>query len=359
MFHVFFVLDGFDLAGVGRYAVQLNIGVAIFFLISGFLLYRPFARARHAGEELPSLRAYATRRLFRIVPAYWVATALIALWVGYPIVFDRPHVHFTFLHVYDERDLGEGIGYMWTLAIEITFYALLPVWAWLVRRLPSRSERQFVITEALPLAGMAAIGLWWNATQVESFAGRVVFSPEAATLPRYRDHFALGMALAVASVVLAGRERQPRVVAIVERRSWLPWVLAAGAFVLMCNLGSAPNSADAETARHELRGLVALGLLLPAVFGDESGGAVRRLLAAPVLVAVGVASYSLYLWHPAIAFEVVDAGLDDHGWALAAAAIVAGSLLAAALSYAVVERPALRLGRRLAGASVSERVPSG
>jgi peptidoglycan/LPS O-acetylase OafA/YrhL len=355
-FHVFFVLDGFDLGGVGRYAVQLNIGVAIFFLISGFLLYRPFARARHAGEEPPSLRAYATRRLFRIVPAYWVATAVIALWVGYPIVFDRPHVHFTFLHVYGSRDLGQGIGYMWTLAIEMTFYALLPAWAWLVRRLPAGSDRRFVLTEALPLAGMAAIGLWWNLTQIESEGGRVLFSPEVATLPRYLDHFALGMGLAVASVVLAGRERRPRAVGVVERRSWLPWLLAGGAFVLLCNLGAEPNSAGAEPARHELRGLVALGILLPAVFGDECGGIVRRLLAAPALLWVGLVSYSLYLWHPAVAFEVAETGLDERtGWVLPAIAIVAGSVLVAALSYAVVERPALRLGRRLAGASVSRR----
>ena len=62
-FHIAFVYEGFDNQSWGRYATQLNIGVTVFFLISGFLLYRPFVRARYAGEPLPDLRAYATRRL--------------------------------------------------------------------------------------------------------------------------------------------------------------------------------------------------------------------------------------------------------------------------------------------------------
>lgn len=350
LFHVFFVLDGFDLAWVGRYAVQLNIGVAIFFLISGFLLYRPFVRARHAGEPLPSLRAYATRRLFRIVPAYWVAVAAIALWLGFSIVFERPLLHFTFLHVYTHRDLGGGIGYLWTLAIEMTFYVLLPLWAIAVRRLPGR---RFALSEALPLAGLAALGVWWNLTQIEESGGRVPFTPDVATLPRYLDHFALGMGLAVASVVLAEGSRS-RAIELVERRSWLPWLAAAAGFALLCNLGAAPNTADAEPFRHVLRGLVALCLLLPAVFGGECGGAVRRLLATPALVWVGVVSYSLYLWHPALATKVIETGLDEStGWVLPVLAIVGGSIAVAAVSYYAVERPALRVGRHIAGTSVA------
>ena len=348
LFHIAFVLEGFTDPNWGRYATQLNIGVTIFFLISGFLLYRPFARARYAGEPLPNIRSYATRRLFRIVPAYWVALVVIALWVDLPIVFEHPWFHFSFTHVYNQRDLLTGVGHTWTLAVEMTFYIFLPLWALLLRRLPRGSDRQFVLSEALPLVAIFLVGLTWNLTMVERVNGLVLFSPEVAMLPRFLDHFALGMGLAVASVVLAGRERPPRAVRLVEERSWIPWALAAAGFVVLANLGSNYISAGVEPVRHELRGLIAVCLLLPAVFGEASGGAVRRVLAWPPLLWCGLVSYSLYLWHPAIAQKIVYTDLDENiGWVVPAVLTVIASLAVAAVSFYVIERPALRLGRRL------------
>jgi peptidoglycan/LPS O-acetylase OafA/YrhL len=348
-FHIAFVLEGFTDDTWGRYATQLNIGVTIFFLISGFLLYRPFVRARYAREPLPGIRAYATRRLFRIVPAYWVALVGIALWIDLESVFDRPWLHFTFLHIYNQTDLLTGVGHTWTLAVEMTFYLFLPVWAILMRSVPrGGDDRQFVLREALPLAAIFAVGLLWNLTQVKHVNGLVLFSPEVATLPRFLDHFALGMGLAVASVVLAGRERRPLAVRVVERYPWLPWALALVGFVVLSNLGSSYISAGIEPVRHELRGLIALCVLLPAVFGEASGGAVRRLLAWPPLVWVGLVSYSLYLWHPAIAQKIVYTDLDESiGWVVPAVLAAVASLAVAAIGFYLVERPALRLGRRL------------
>src|SRR3954447_19054048 len=62
-----------------RFGVHLDVAVPIFFAVSGFLLYRPFLSATLAGRPL-SVRAYAWRRVVRIVPAYWVALAVIVLW---------------------------------------------------------------------------------------------------------------------------------------------------------------------------------------------------------------------------------------------------------------------------------------
>lgn len=76
-----FVLDAFDDGLAGHYLAQLNLGVSIFFVISGFLLYRPFGAARLAGERSPPLLPYAIRRVARIVPAYWVALTIVALWL--------------------------------------------------------------------------------------------------------------------------------------------------------------------------------------------------------------------------------------------------------------------------------------
>ena len=63
-----------------QFVSHLDVGVQIFFVISGFLLYRPFARARLEGADRPATGPYAWRRFLRIVPAYWVALTVIA-WV--------------------------------------------------------------------------------------------------------------------------------------------------------------------------------------------------------------------------------------------------------------------------------------
>jgi peptidoglycan/LPS O-acetylase OafA/YrhL len=355
-------LGGLTRPTVGRYLTQLNIGVPIFFLVSGFLLYRPFVSARLHRTRFPAVGAYAIRRVLRIGPAYWVALPLVALWIGLPAVFDHPLTYFGFAQVYDRQDMFGGYGVAWTLCVEASFYALLPLWALAMRRLPSRSTRQFAISEALPLVAIFALGVAWNLTQGASSHGLVLFTPEIATLPAFLDHFALGMALAVASVTLAERDRPPAPVRLIHRAPWLPWALAAVGWVVLCNVGSALGVAHGqakalatalpagEPVRHELRGLVALGVLLPAVFGDREGGFVRRILGDRRLQWVGLISYSLYLWHPAIVVKLARGGLADTLGGVAFAFVaIAACVTVAAVSFYVVERPALRLSRRLAG----------
>src|SRR4051794_10645880 len=82
LFHIAFVLHLLGGRTLSPWLAQLNVGVPIFFLISGFLLYRPFAQTRFSGDPSPAVGPYAIRRLFRIVPAYWVALTIVAVWLG-------------------------------------------------------------------------------------------------------------------------------------------------------------------------------------------------------------------------------------------------------------------------------------
>ena len=126
----------------------MNVGVAVFFLLSGFLLYRPFAQARFEGRRRPATLLYAQRRALRIVPAYWVALVCVVLLVGRsgesatasPVFTPEGIItYFGFLQIYDSNTLLGGISAAWTLCVEVTFYALLPLWALLIARIPSRS----------------------------------------------------------------------------------------------------------------------------------------------------------------------------------------------------------------------------
>ena len=96
------------------YLAQPIAGVTVFFVISGFLLYRPFVRrAARRGEPAPDTRAYAWRRFLRIVPAYWLALTVIAIWLSLDTVFDPAWhipVFYGFAQIYVHPLELDGLG---------------------------------------------------------------------------------------------------------------------------------------------------------------------------------------------------------------------------------------------------------
>jgi peptidoglycan/LPS O-acetylase OafA/YrhL len=347
------------------YLQELTAGVAVFFLISGFLLYRPFARARYSEQEAPELLPYAARRALRIFPAYWAALLGAVILVGATgeavtatrvFTVHGVFAYFPLLQVYDSSTLLGGISAAWTLSVELSFYALLPLWALLLRRVPFRSAGGFVRTELIGLGVLFAIGLAWTGVAASqgppptaALVDVTLVKPWLYVLPAYLDQFALGMGLAVLSVALAERAKEPAFVRTLDRAPWLSWLAAGLAFVLLGNVVDwIPGHTGEVIAVHELQGLFALGLLLPAVFGNPKRGAVRRALGSRVLLWTGLVSYGIYLWHVAIMRNLADAGLlDSLGNAAFTIVALTLTLLAAAASFYWLERPALRLGRRL------------
>ncbi len=80
VYHVGLVSGLNEGGGGAHYAFQrLNVGVTLFFVISGFLLYRPYVNARLRGTPRPTARQFFRRRLLRIVPAYWAALAILVV----------------------------------------------------------------------------------------------------------------------------------------------------------------------------------------------------------------------------------------------------------------------------------------
>jgi peptidoglycan/LPS O-acetylase OafA/YrhL len=316
-------------------------GVAIFFLISGFLLYRPFLTARRTGRPL-GVRSFARRRVLRIVPGYWVAlTVLVVAGLVSGVTADNWWIFYGFSQIYSFNTLGRGIGVAWTLCIEVTFYAALPIFAVVAARLsPGRLS---IRGDVVLLVSLAIASLAFRA-HFSSFADIATVS----TLPGTFLWFALGMALAIASVIDEGGSERSWLAALVTVRPTLSWVVAAVASALLYYLFRDTNAVATQIVEHALYGLVALLILLPGVFGEMAGGMPRRLLRVSALAWIGLISYGFYLYHPVAIAQIDKLAAHQHLPAYPVVLALAGLITTAcaAASYYIVERPLMRLGRQ-------------
>jgi peptidoglycan/LPS O-acetylase OafA/YrhL len=340
----------------GPYTARLDIGVAVFFLISGFLLYRPFVAAHLSERPGPAVSPYLKRRFLRIVPAYWVAlffAAFVLHTVSRPVHGVGIFIYFGFLQIYFRNYALHGISAAWTLCVEMSFYLFLPLYAWGVARWARRRPvRTRLRCEFLALAGLVVVSVVWKAILFAHPSGQQTGA--ATWLPAQLDQFAAGMALAVASVWWAEHRNEP---AVLSRR-WLPvvsWLLALGAFWAVSTQAGLPlvpiwkASIGQAFARQGLYVAFALFLLIPAVFGPQDQSVVRRLLRSRPFVVVGVLSYGIYLWHETFITEVLrwmHRPLFTTSFLTLTLAAGALALVTALISYLVVEQPFQRLGRR-------------
>jgi peptidoglycan/LPS O-acetylase OafA/YrhL len=355
---------------MGQYAARLDAGVAVFFVISGCLLYRPFARARLTGAQAPGTGPYAWRRFLRIVPAYWVALTLITVLFGTSgDVFGWPGIaqYYGVAQAYSQDSFGGGLTQAWSLTVEVAFYAFLPLWALAMRWVLGRRGFR---AEAIALALLFAAGIVYKLAVLGSGdPDKVAITPKLVALPAYFDHFALGMMLAVLSLWVEQHRRLPRALGWIDRFPSFSWIAALVAFWLVSTrIGLhgrflEPFSNENYMERHLLYGVIGVALVAPAVVGDQTRGGVRRFLALRPLLWLGLISYGIFLWNLALLDRLHHWGFSGNYlfWCLAGVAITAP---VAAASYYIVERPALSLKRlfrdpqpRMRGEAIEEPAP--
>jgi peptidoglycan/LPS O-acetylase OafA/YrhL len=331
-----------------------NRGLICFFVLSGFLLYRPFARAALTGERAVELRGYTLRRAARIAPAYYVAligALLMYALAGYhssPASVGQWPLFAVFGQNYSLHTVMHLDPPAWTLCIEAAFYVALPVIGWLVWRLgPRRPGRQVAV-----LVSLIGVTVVWNTI---AFNDRW---DERATksLPAWLGEFALGML--VAHWVVARERRTPSRARM--RASTTGFLALAGvAVVLACGHWDQTRWLQGDVRRTVALYLAfAAGFALLVAAAAAGRGPVVRALSWRPLALLGLISYGVYLWHlPLIlALKQVHALPTPLGPRLAVVFTLACAC--GALSWRLIERPAIGWAKRRAGRRSARRAPA-
>ncbi len=317
------------------------VGVDLFFFISGFCLFYPYARTLVDGNPRPSLATFAYRRCLKILPSYYLSLALVsalglAHFVSPADALRQLAAHATFVHIFNDDTFGGLNGVLWSLAIEVQFYVVFPLVCWCALRRPA-------LTCALLLVAAAAYRV--------VVASHADAAHQLEQLPGTIDLFAAGIFCAYAYRALA--VRAPKLVA--RRAAWTAVALGGAA----ASVWTFQSAFDARVltgwpGMWEVWGRSAMSLSFFIVtLGSLFAAPVwQRALANPALVFLSMISYNLYLWHQVVVRALRDAhvppwsGTDEHAdplWGLAYTAVSFTStiVIAWALTRAV-EQPVLR-----------------
>ncbi len=338
---------------VGGQALPLNfiaeagyLGVDLFFFVSGFCLYYPYAKTRASGER-PSTRRFFMRRAMKIVPSYLLALGAFAL--VYRSTFASPldaawqlGTHVTFLHPLWPDTFGAISGPLWTIGIEVEFYLLFPL-----------VVRAFMRAPVATYFGLAFLAEGYRAAI--AFAGLSTSFWCINQLPAVIDLFAAGMLAAHAFVALRSRAEgvDPSRATIIAICAGLFGIVGLGlASVAGANDPGAAH--DWINAHRIVIGPLCFTFALAACFAFAP---LRAFVAAPFLVYFSTISYNLYLWHLEIIVWFHNAGISAGRLYALAVPVAVG--VATLVTYGL-EKPLLALdveafaGRiaRAAGSSI-------
>ena len=329
------------------WSARLDVGVAVFFVLSGFLLYRPWVHARATATPRPAAGRYLWRRAMRILPAYWV-TVVVCLAV-LPSNTNASGAdwarHLTLTQIYEPNKLRGGLGQTWSLATEVAFYVLLPLLALALAGRNRRAGRPLLV-----LTGAAVVTAGWI-----TLMGLGLLSTGLQTmwLPSYGLWFGAGMALATIHVALRN-DHAPRW-RFLDDLGAAP-VACWGAALAVLAIATTPIAGPRDLAEPTatefgtkmlLYAVIAVLLMLPIAFGPQTRS--KTVFSSGTARWLGTVSYGLFLWHP-FALEWISIIGDVPAFTgdpvRTYLLTVSFGLVLAAISYYVVERPFQRLSHR-------------
>jgi peptidoglycan/LPS O-acetylase OafA/YrhL len=358
-----------------------DVGVAVFFTLSGLVCYRPWAAAVLSGQPAPATLAYLRRRALRILPAYWVLVIAALLLVNpgpvrgagtwarylsltqiYPAGPWRPAAAVT------------GLGQTWSLPVQAAYYLALPLLAAALTWFGRRGGPDVRARALRLLTGVALLGAL--PCVCAALASQPAPPPwNGLALPLAMSWFAAGMALAVIGQWARQEPAGPvrAACAAVTESALACWLIAALAFAVACTPVTGPETTPAGSlgtaeTKNLLYAVIAVTLIAPAAFQPRPFSAAGVLLGNRLARWLGKITYGVFLWQYMVIYVVsrllpgeVGVRAAPAGLPLAAAVLLAvcvASWLVAACSYYLVQRPARSLDR-IVRPSAGRQAPHG
>jgi peptidoglycan/LPS O-acetylase OafA/YrhL len=314
----------------GRLFGRFDLAVAVFFALSGFLLWRGHAAAARDLGSRPATGHYLRSRVVRIMPAYLVAVVVIL-----NLLPDADHAsltvwlaNLTLTQIYVPLTLTGGLTQMWSLSVEVTFYLALPILALLARRIP-------VGARVPAIAALGALSWAWGWVPLNGAPG---INP-LNWPPAFFSWFAAGMLLAewaYSPIGLAHRLARRRVsMAVIAVLAYL-----VAASPLAGPEGLVPGTATQFAVKTATGSLVAFALVAPLVL--DRPDTTHRVLGSTPMVTLGRWSYGLFIWHLAalaMVFPVIGTFPFTGRMPTVLALTLVFGFAIAAVSYALVESP--------------------
>lgn len=345
--------------GAGRYVYEgtpahtffhgLEAGVSWFFVLSGFLIFLPFAYSAVSQGSPRSARRFLVRRALRILPLYYVA--ILSVWslrfTGRGEEWVDLLRHLTFTHIFSREHIFWTIGPAWSLAVEVIFYLFVAVFGPLAylacRPIDTAHGRAALLAVVVAALGAGSIAYKWWARYVAEIPEDnwpVYFGPLAKL-----DTLCFGMLLAVLIAYLSARRSR---FGFGLAPSSLLFVF--GVTLLVADFLLRDDSEALDFYFHTLSGAAFALVLAATVLAGGSGerwGGLLGLLRKPALGFIGVISYSVYMWHEPLLVELgkLDFFIDRTPGAFPqnAVVLVILSIVVGTLSYRLIERPAMGL----------------
>ncbi len=265
-------------------------------LLSGFLLFLPYARHKAEGERLPSIRSFYIKRVMRIVPSYYFCIFIMLFFVAIPqgkyasagAMFKDVFMHLTFTHTlsaatYLQTPLN---GALWTLGVEAHAYLAFPLLAL------GFVKKPYLTASLMMGAGFLYRGL----VQLYAADTAMWFNQ----FPAFLDVYALGMLSAWAYVALAKKCARPGVWLRLAATA-IACAAAYGVFWLMKSQASASGYEAVRISQMNQRFFLAVALSAFMLGLSFSLRGIRVLFSNPVMKFLSAISFNYYIWHQLLA----------------------------------------------------------